>query len=259
MVQDEAAFVESHKIDVKLLASNSLSPNDLIEKMALSKSQIENIEKMTRGQSNNGIWIKARMGRITASNFYRVFTKMETVKRNLQKKQSTDCANLVKSLISPASISHLQQIQNGIENESNAIDAAEKKLSESHEHLSIRKCGLFLHAEKPYLGASPDGIITCDCCEHSFLLEVKCPTSNIESLSYLDKNEKLKKKNGYYGQVQGQMLVSGIRTTYFCVYTPDRTILDTVHYDQEFCDALLLNLDKFFNKYLARALLFPQT
>ena len=51
----------------------------------------------------------------------------------------------------------------------------------NHERLMILKAGLFVDCEKPYLGASPDGIIECACCGKGSL-EVKRPFSCKEKL-----------------------------------------------------------------------------
>ena len=38
----------------------------------------------------------------------------------------------------------------------------------------ILKAGLFVDTSQPYIGATPDGTVTCTCCGKG-LLEVKCP------------------------------------------------------------------------------------
>ena len=45
-----------------------------------------------------------------------------------------------------------------------------------HIDLSISKSGLVVHVSYPFMGASPDGIINCECCGFG-VLEVKCPYS----------------------------------------------------------------------------------
>ncbi|KAL4103755.1 hypothetical protein QTP88_019096 [Uroleucon formosanum] len=55
----------------------------------------------------------------------------------------------------------------GIENESIARNAFQKTIKEK-----IEPAGLFIHKNKPYLAASPDGLIGKDC-----ILEIKCPPS----------------------------------------------------------------------------------
>ena len=45
-----------------------------------------------------------------------------------------------------------------------------------HQNFKLENSGLKIHTSYPHLGASPDGIITCDCCEKE-VLEIKCPYS----------------------------------------------------------------------------------
>ena len=46
----------------------------------LSSDEIDAIENITVGQADNEAWHEQREGRITASNFYRLFTKVESMK-----------------------------------------------------------------------------------------------------------------------------------------------------------------------------------
>lgn len=71
------------------------------------------------------------------------------------------------------------------------------------------KCGFFISAEYPFLGASPDGLLGEDT-----IIEIKCPYSSRKSLineitvPYLYYNNgelALKKNHPYYAQVQGQL------------------------------------------------------
>ena len=49
--------------------------------LILSGFQIKLIEEITRSQSSSDEWFKQREGRITESNFHRVYTQMETLKK----------------------------------------------------------------------------------------------------------------------------------------------------------------------------------
>ena len=133
--------------DIIALASNSTSTEHLLSKLSLSAEDIAELERQTVGQSKNSLWSRMRKGRITASNFYRVHTKMETLKRE----SSTDCAALIKTLIDPPSLAHIAHIRHGIVSESDAIVAVCNTLSKKHKNLEIKECGLYLHAEKQFL------------------------------------------------------------------------------------------------------------
>ena len=64
----------------------------------LSRDEVDAIEKITVGQADNEAWHQQREGRITASSFYRVFIKVESMKPS--KENSAD--KLVDSLLGKA-------------------------------------------------------------------------------------------------------------------------------------------------------------
>jgi len=37
---------------------------------------------------------------------------------------------------------------------------------------SVEECGFFINTECPFMGASPDGIVTCECCDEG-ICEIK--------------------------------------------------------------------------------------
>lgn len=85
-----------------------------------------------------------------------------------------------------------------------------------------KPCGLFIDPTGQFLGASPDGIVSCDCCE-ARLVEIKCPSTDLESYSHIhQQTNKLKEKDVYYGQVQSQMMVTGMKETWFFVFYQDK-------------------------------------
>lgn len=70
------------------------------------------------------------------------------------------------------------------------------KLQNDHINLSVINSGLIINPCFPFIGASPDDIIHCDCCGTG-VLEIKCPYSitqnkQIENLACI-LNGKLKK------------------------------------------------------------------
>jgi len=79
-----------------------------------------------------------------------------------------------------------------------------------HINVSMNNSGLVINPSFPYLGASPDGIINCDCCGKG-CLEIKCPHTLSEggetrSMSYLF-NGHLSKNHQYYYQLQTEILL----------------------------------------------------
>ena len=115
----------------------------------------------------------------------------------------------------------------GVSDESDAIQDYLNVVNNIHNNFVYRQSGLVISTEFPYLGASPDGCVSCDCCTNG-ILEVKCPYSfsNIhpckikDSSIYLQSKSThetcqpvLKQHGQYYTQVQGQLALT---TTSFC-------------------------------------------
>lgn len=52
----------------------------------------------------------------------------------------------------------------GCHHEKTARDAYCRYQKEKHVNFTVSDSGLFLSTEHPFLGASPDGLVTCKCC-----------------------------------------------------------------------------------------------
>ena len=50
----------------------------------------------------------------------------------------------------------------------------------SHDSVVFQKSGLVINPKYPYIGASPDGVVSCMCCGDG-LLKIKCPLSTEKS------------------------------------------------------------------------------
>ena len=56
-------------------------------------------------------------------------------------------------------------------------------MKKKHKNLVISECGLFLGKTNCFIGASPDRLMICDCCE-DVCVEIKCDLSiNYEKLN----------------------------------------------------------------------------
>ena len=64
----------------------------------------------------------------------------------------------------------------------------------THKKLVVTEGGLFLHHQRMYVGASPDGLVECDCCGKG-VLKIKCPFSishtapSHENVPFIEMNE----------------------------------------------------------------------
>ena len=98
---------------------------------------------------------------ITGSNFYRVFTKVESMK--VSKENSAE--KLVDSLLGKAKPpTNLPALKYGRDMEPIAVEEFIKYFKKHHKDVRYRQCGIFIYKNKQYLGASPDLLIACSCC-----------------------------------------------------------------------------------------------
>ena len=61
----------------------------------VSKNQIENLKNLTKKQAFSKLWLEQRWGRMTASDFHRIYSRMN----KLAKKPDENPNNLLRSLL----------------------------------------------------------------------------------------------------------------------------------------------------------------
>ena len=131
--------------------------------VVVTLDQSKAVEEETRTQANSRLWFRMRAGRITASKLKAVC--------------STDPAMPSVSLI--LSICHPEMSKFctaatkwGCEHEQIARSKYCSLYSGTHEKFSVAECGFFIPPSFAFMGASPDGLISCLCCGDG-LCEVK--------------------------------------------------------------------------------------
>lgn len=111
----------------------------------------------------------------------------------------------------------------------------------------MKDAGLFISMERPFIGATPDGLISCDCCGKG-ILEVKCPHCFKDGLPDDEKENfcmikntsgewVLRRQHSYYYQVQAQLNVCNVDYGDFVVWTEcgiavERIARDRVFYEE---------------------------
>jgi len=189
--------------------------------VSITNEQVKLIESATRGQSKNRLWQRFRSGRITAS-------KMRAV---CHTSQSHPSHSLIMSICYPFDV-RSEATEWGCKHEKDALALFTDRISKCHQNVYIKSCGLFLSPEHPYIGASPDAIMTCDCCGIS-PVEIKCPFC-IKSSVLADAADdrrlclikdsktgelRLDENHNYYYQVQTQLGVCSLESGFFAVWT----------------------------------------
>ncbi|CAN8019815.1 unnamed protein product [Ixodes persulcatus] len=227
-----------------------------VNSLVLSEEQRDELEIETRGQADSPRWKDERRKRLTASSFGRV-CKM---------KPTTSCECTVACLLytfvcTPA-------MQYGRDNEPKAIERLE-----TDKGVNVKKCGLFVDREYPYLAATPDGLVGEDT-----VVEVKCP-ENSKDLTPLEGVQKkkiafceeveiggaktgaiaLKKSSNHWYQVQGQLHITGRTNCLFVVWTRKDISVEIITRDDEFWNnKMIKQLQKFYTFCLLPELVDPR-
>jgi len=241
-----------------------------LENCQMTGAQVAEVEISTRGQTANANWKKQRLGRVTASKFQAVATKAESLMKTRGKKKVTYTPLVSEILHGSADISHLPQVQWGINNEKTAIKTFMAEVLSKHDGglESFRECGLFVKHDHPYLAGSPNGLVNCKCCGLG-TVEVKCPhsvkNSDIHLKEVYSKTDFLEEYNGqprlkrahkYYTQVQAQMWVVGASHSFFIVWTEGhKPFYEVIKYDSNLCVRVVNNITLFYKAYVLPCLL----
>ena len=229
---------------------------------SMSKEDIETIQKATIEQSRSNLWHKARVYRITASKCHDVMTRMNTLERD----QTQTADNLIKRVLSANEVM-TPAMELGKKWENKAVERYKRISKIHHSGLIVSKCGIFV-GDAICIGASPDGIITCDC-HGDGVLEVKCATKfwnldpksdevvrQLPYLMYQAGKICLNKKHKYYSQVQFQMGITTRRWCDFVVFTSlcmadeISPLIVNVQFDEDHFTNLEGNATKFWRKYI---------
>lgn len=135
----------------------------------------------------------------------------------------------------------------GVEHEKQAKCAYRKKMLAEHNAI-VRDCGLYLNPEFPAFGASPDAVVSCDCCGKG-CVELKCPfilskdNKSHTDMYWLQCDHRgvpvdLDKDHEYYYQVQCQLFVTNYSYCDFVVWSPFLPLVVLrIYPDKDFWDA----------------------
>lgn len=179
-------------------------------------------------------WFKARMGRITSSNFPLL----------MQKPRSGDFNNTQLTYLKERAVEILtgnreesysnKYMEWGTETESLAREAYELEYFKI-----VKEVGFFPFGDN--FGDSPDGII-----ENEKAIEIKCPKSTTHLDYMLDHNKLVK---AYYWQCYGHMIATGLKECDLISFDPrfpedKQMVVVTIKFEQEEADKLMARLEQ---------------
>ena len=131
--------------------------------VTVSDREVQAVEACTKQQSGSSLWFSMRTGRITASRF----------KAASHTDPSSPSISLIISICHPElSKFRTAATKWGCDHERAAKEKYAQMSKLSHKEFELQESGLFLSTEFPFVGASPDGLVTCLCCSDG-ICEVK--------------------------------------------------------------------------------------
>ena len=224
----------------------------------VNEEKAKAIEVQTRNQSASQEWYLQRKFRITASKSYRCAAL----------KPSTSPTKALREVLGYNDNYASEAMKAGISKEQEIISQYITEKSKSHDHtVTVERCGFFVNLTHPFLGASPDGLVTDN--GESGLLELKFiqtfQSETVEQalirkrICFVQNEVHLNTKHKYFYQVQHQMYVTGKTWCDFVVKgsSGGPLFIERVYFNQSFWDTVLGKLDTFFHLHMLPEIAYP--
>lgn len=217
----------------------------LYSSVSITLEQARMVELKTREQSQCKLWYEQRAGRVTASKLRKV----------LHTDYSSPSVSLLKSICYPQLMKfYSKACEYGRQHEDDALRVYRDGMQNDHNCFELKKSGLVLDPDNPFIGASPDGIFSCSCCGKG-VVEVKCPFScRDKSFSEAVQDKTfclqegsffLKTDHDYHYQIQMQMRLCGVQLCDFIVWGKDGMLQQRIKFNKEFIETALVQVKSF--------------
>jgi len=196
-------------------------------KIEVTQQETDAVESSTKTQASSKLWQRFRSGRITASRMHSV----------CHSSPSQPSQSLVLSVCYPENSTFKTAATSwGCRHEQTARELDAQTMATSHDNFVLEKAGFAINPNFPIIGATPDGLVSCDCCGTG-VVEIKCPYSvrhsTTETYACL-KGRKLKSDHAYFYQVQTQIFVTGREFADFVVWTERDIHIERIEPDVTF-------------------------
>ena len=223
---------------------------EVFEMIQMSTSQAKNIEIVTQAQVRSKLWFIYRAGRVTASK----------LKSAAHTSMAQPSQSLIKTICYPDKYKFTSMATRwGCEHEATARRAYIAQHTRKHVNVSVSEIGLTIHSDLPHFGASPDGIVSCDCCGQG-VVEIKCPFScrernfqkaSEDSPSFCleisqDGEFQLKHQHAYFYQIQLQMRLCEMDYGDFVIWRESELVVLRIRMDSAFVKEAMGKATEFF-------------
>nr|KAG5706752.1 hypothetical protein BaRGS_007255 [Batillaria attramentaria] len=219
--------------------------------MTVTEDEAERLEAASRGNEMFDQWFEYRQGRITASKMGKVCNKAI--------RQPDPLFDILQ--MSDFNSENDEGCAWGKSHEEDALREYEKIMREGHTGFKFTRSGLVINPKYPHLGATPYGIVECDCHDKGVLL-IKCPYKhrgtapcqvghNYFCLVPHQKttpvcSSKLSKKHNFYYQAQGLMAVCKVSYCDFVCWTSRGVHVERMEFNQPFWFQMSKQLKEYF-------------
>ena len=251
-----------------IISTDEIYANDdeFLLKLQISKSEQDSKKNLTAAQSSCDLWYKFRADRVTASIFKTVADKVtdENKVRNPDKVKTA-----VMKVCGYSRTFQSKATSWGISNEPVARSCYLKKMKKSHKKMIVKESGFVVNLDHPFIGASPDGVVSCEC--HGVgLLEIKCPWTNRgctidqyskmkdSCLAVIDGTIKLKTSHMYYYQVQCQMATANLTWCDFVKKKKKNMHIERINFDSGFWEIMAYKCLVFYKEIIVPELFSRQ-
>lgn len=240
-------------------ADREIAILNAFDNMVADPVKLVHIEEATRQQSESKFWKIFRFGRITASNLREV-CGTDLTKPSLSLLKKICYENNIKSAA----------CQYGKENEAEAFEALFEQIITHHDNPTKAGSGLIISHNFPCLGATPDGIINCDC-HGKITVEIKCPYVGKDCSDFTDLLLKLKDpyvkrtpdgeiilntKHKYYYQSLMQLHLTNASFGYFYIWSKHKQYIFEIHRNDDFWNKCQERAVNFFKIIVLREMMF---
>lgn len=193
------------------------------------------LEQKTCLQSSSILWNFMRLFLMTASRLYDISTCIATSIRHKRFPSWSISRNLLKY---PNHLDNLPSLLHGRKMEPKVFDFHFQNI-EPNSHWTV--CGLFIHPDVPYVGASPDGITM----DHKSIIEIKCHMRREHDIKRIP--------NRHLAQMYCQLDAVGAERCQYvnlCGTNETRFSLDvrTVTLDRDFLDTIMENVRLYYTQ-----------
>ncbi|KAL3873272.1 hypothetical protein ACJMK2_036408 [Sinanodonta woodiana] len=196
--------------------------------LTLNDEEVRNVELETRNQAISREWHRFRIGRITASR----------IKAVCHASNEKSPQSLIKAICYPETVKlNTKATRFGSDHEKEARKQYIDTMRKEHENFFVKENGLVLNKKYPHLGASPDGLGSCDYSKID---------DTFECLETFGGQLRLKRKHQYYYQIQCHLLVSENEFCDFIVWTGKECQCERIPVDNEFCQNMLMQSKQIF-------------